>query len=412
MQLTVRDGYIQPDGLWQMNFSLAGILWLLGSIMGGVWIVLTVRCVISNIRKFIIHSRLYGANILEEDEAVIEEFLRIKKKLKIRGKIRLYRNDMLSQPMIHGIFFCSVILPYQEYSREQLTVIFHHELIHYKSHDSFFKMCGICIDAMQHLNLFFPNLTEHINEWSEFHCDMWAIDAISDEVDAGRYFEVIVDSAGEVPDRRDADYIFSMLCESQLRLERRIEYMKKYKSVKRATKGAAAAFAFVFVMASVTTTYAAGTKMAGMHDDIYRYAEVTVGEDAETEELEEFYLPAAEDDTYEELIYANPELEVISPLLDANEVVSFSWTVNPDTRHVTNAFYVSAGQKITISCSSAPASSTYWIGIQDGWNNVRYVEGTGSLAHTFTIESSGNYRVLVQNRSSVDITSGGSYYFY
>ena len=117
------------------------------------------------------------------------------------------------------------------------------------------------------------------------------------------------------------------------------------------------------------------------------------------------------DRSYDTLEYAYPELEVISPLLSANEQVSFNWSVSPGTRMVSNQFWVSKGQTIHIGSTAVPDSSKYWIGIMDGLNNARYVEGSGSLAHDFAITSSGHYRVFVQNRSSVQINAVGSYYF-
>lgn len=166
---------------------------------------------------------------------------------------------------------------------------------------------------------------------------------------------------------------------------------------------------------SVTTTYAATSKVADVHDYLYKNVEVTtdVTDTVEETGLEENYLPAALDDTYDELVYANPELEIISPILDANVVQSFSWSVAPGTRTVTNTFYVSSGQHISVAAVATPSTTTYWIGIMDKWNNVYYVEGTGALSHNFTANSSGNYRVLVQNRgSSGNLTAVGSYYYY
>ena len=78
---------------------------------------------------------------------------------------------------------------------------------------------------------------------------------------------------------------------------------------------------------------------------------------------------------------------------------------------MSNQFWVTKGQTIHIGSTAIPDSSTYWIGIMDGLNNARYVEGSGSLSHDFAITSSGHYRVFVQNRSNVQITAGGTYYF-
>lgn len=412
MQLTLRDGYVQTDDLWQLNFSFAGILWILGIAVVLFWIIFSVRCIMECVQSYIAQQNIYRYNVPEENEAVLQEFLRIKKKLKIRRNIRLYRNSEIESPGIVGIFRYRILLPNRKYSKEQLTVIFHHELMHYKSRDSFFKLCGKCVVTLQHLNPLAKELMAWLNEWSELQCDVRAIAAISDELDAGRYFEMIVDSMDRPTERTYEDYIFSGLYESQVRLERRIEYMKKYTKIKKAAKGMTALCAFAFAIMSVTTTYAAGTQLAEAHDYIYQNTEVTGVDSTAEEELEEIYVPASSDNTYEELVYDNPEMELICPILDSNTPVAFQWSVNPGVRHVSSNFYVSAGQTISVSAVATPGGNTFWIGIQDGWNNVRYVEGTGSLSHNFAITSSGNYRVLVQNRSSVTLTATGAYSYY
>ena len=127
--------------------------------------------------------------------------------------------------------------------------------------------------------------------------------------------------------------------------------------------------------------------------------------------LEEQQILGVMDRSYDTLEYAYPELEVISPLLSANEVASFNWSVSPGTRMVSNQFWVTKGQTIHMAAVATPDGNTFWIGIMDGLNNARYVEGTGNLSHAFSITSSGHYRVFVQNRSSVQINAAGSYYF-
>ena len=150
MQSTRRDGYIRVDGIWQMNFSLNGLLWILGTIAEGAWLYLTARSIFRYIRGASKQRDTFGGNIPEEDEIAIEEFERIKKKLNIRRKIRLYRNDMVSSPMIRGVFFPTIILPFRDYDREQLKVIFHHELIHYKGQDLLCKGIALIVSVVQH----------------------------------------------------------------------------------------------------------------------------------------------------------------------------------------------------------------------------------------------------------------------
>ena len=186
--------------------------------------------------------------------------------------------------------------------------------------------------------------------------------------------------------------------------------MGKYDG-KAASRLASVCFAAAFVLVSVTPIYAAGNEAADVHDDIYQNVEAVTADGGEEIVLEEQQILGVMDRTYDTLEYAYPELEVISPLLSANEMASFNWSVSPGTRMVSNQFWVTKGQTIHMAATASPSSSTFWIGIMDGLNNARYVEGSGSLSHDFAITSSGHYRVFVQNRSSAQINAVGSYYF-
>lgn len=249
-------------------------------------------------------------------------------------------------------------------------------------------------------------------EWAEYNCDLRAVDAMKDELNAACYFKMIIESMRDTAPKQEENHIFSGLCESRCRLERRIEYMRKYGKVKATVGKMAAMMALVFTLTSVTTVYAASNEMAVAYDKLYQSVEVKAAETSPSEKLKEFYLPAAMDDTYEVMEYANPEAEFIMPAIKENEIISFNWDVSPGVRKVSTSFYVKAGQVISMSASASPASSTYWIGIMDGLNSVRYVEGTGSMGHDFKIESSGRYRVLVQNRGNETLNAAGNYYVY
>lgn len=415
IQLTVRNGYLQTSDLWQMNFSLTGITRWLVALLAAVWLVLSVRHLIDYRRNSRHWRELLRQSIPEDRKDIWDEFERVKRKLKIHRNIRLYRTGGLPGPMIVGILSPRILIPDVEYSREQFTVIFYHELTHYRNFDLFYKLCGFCVGMIQHLNIVSDRLLESLDEWSECECDRKAITAMSSEMTAGRYFELIMEIKRNTPETPGEDYIFSMLCESQLRLERRIDYMRRYGEIKRVAKGVTAAMAFAFVMFSVTTAYAAGTELAAAHDYVYKKAEevdVMQMETKASEGLIPFYLSASEDDSYKEIVYDEETIGLIMPLLAENEVTTFNWTVDPGVRHVSSKISLKKGQKISISCSSAPSTVTYWLGIMAGDGHVTCVEGNGSMAYTFEIKDSSSYRVLVQNRGSSTLTAGGSYYYY
>ena len=145
-----------------------------------------------------------------------------------------------------------------------------------------------------------------------------AIEAIGDEMSAGRYFQVIIETAGRATQIPEDDSVFSMLCESEIQLERRIEYMKRYQKMTRRTKVYSAALAVLFLLLNVTTTYAAGMKLSELHGKLYGLTENAVREDT-GEPPVEHYLPAEEDDCAEEdIVYVPQEAGLYN--LEENEI--------------------------------------------------------------------------------------------
>lgn len=413
IQTARRDGYVYVDGLWQMNFGLAGMLRLIVDVVCLIWLILTGRQIY--VCLFVWHRRRLRRAALapETDARVCTEFERVKAKLHIRRPIGLYRSSTAFSPKTYGVYRCMIVLPDDTYSQKQLNVIFHHELMHCKSYDVFYKLCSVYIVSFYRTKGLGYKLLVLLNEWSEYYCDIRAIEAIRDEMSAAEYFRMILDVIEQRAGRRKAENDFSGLGESRSRLERRIDYMMKYKNVKARLNATAVAIAALFVLTNVTTVYAAESGLSDLYDILYQKVEPTMAEVNKSEDLEEFYIPAAEDDTYERLEYANPEGETVAPALDENEIVSFNWTVSAGTRTASKTFYVKEGQNISMAAAVSPGGSTYWMGIMDPQNSVRYVEGTGSMGHEFAVSQSGFYRVFVQNRgSSGSITASGSYYIY
>ncbi len=413
MQLTMRDGYLQADGPLQANFSLTGFMWIFFALLAAVWMILTAHGLFLRVREWFVRREITGGNIPEEDAVAEEEFERIRRKLHIRRRIGLCRNDMVTSPQICGILRSYVVLPYRDFTRDELIVIFHHELTHYKSRDMFFKVCAVYVELTQHLNPFAGELYRLIDEWCEYHCDSRAVTALSDELDVAHYFEAIVESVRRKPQQQDGEYIFSMLCESQLQLERRIDYMKKYMGITKRAKACGVLLAFGFAMCSVTTTYAAGTQLSEAHDMLYQSMEATAQETALADTSEEIYLPAAEDNDGALWVYEDPtETDISTYSLDEDELVTIEWSIPSGSRHISNTFHVDEGQSISIAVVATPANCLCWIGIMDTWNNVRYVSGYANLSHAFEITDSGSYRVFVQNKGKRTVTATGGYFYY
>lgn len=412
MQIGLRGGYVRIAGVWQMKFALTGAMRGLAVVVVAGWFLLTGRQIY--VCLFSYHKRRKRKHILipEEDERVLTELARIKKKLGLRRTVDVYRSSSVFSPRTYGVFRCVIVLPERTYSKEQLIAIFHHELMHCKSFDVFYKLCMEGVGMVGHIGAIRRLIQAELNEWSEYNCDLRAMEAMRDEIGAMRYFEMVLSIMSDETQVGEEEIHFSGLSEKRLRLERRIDYMKRYGNVKQKLNGAAIALAAVFVLTNVTTVYAAGSQVAKVHDVLYRSMEPKVEEGNKEIDLKEFVIPAAEDHSYERIEYQDTVQETVEDRMSENEIVSFSWTVVPGTRTASKTFHVREGQSISMSVSAVPANTTYWIGIMDPQNSVRYVKGENSLSHSFAVNQSGFYRVFVENIGTSDLTASGSYFIY
>ena len=78
IQLTVRDGYIQTDDIWQLNFMATDIVNLLLGAAGLVWIGLSIGCLGQYALQSMRWNRQFWDSIPVEDEMALVEFARVK----------------------------------------------------------------------------------------------------------------------------------------------------------------------------------------------------------------------------------------------------------------------------------------------------------------------------------------------
>lgn len=163
VRLTWR-GYLRTESIWKPNFEMAGDMDLVFGIAGIIWLVFLIKNVADSMVEFIRWKRLCRYRIPVADEQVCAEFLKVKNMLHIHRKIGIYYSSSIQSPMVTGVFQYNILLPKDHYSKEELTVIFCHELVHCKHNDPFFKSCSIYIGAMQHMTSGAKHILSWINE--------------------------------------------------------------------------------------------------------------------------------------------------------------------------------------------------------------------------------------------------------
>ena len=84
-------------------------------------------------------------------------------------KVRICRK--IISPMITGLFRPTLLLPHEEYANTDLTVILHHELVHYRRNDLWFKLLLIFANALHWFNPLIYIMVREANKDIEISCD-------------------------------------------------------------------------------------------------------------------------------------------------------------------------------------------------------------------------------------------------
>ena len=377
-------------------------------LIAGAWFLLTmyniIRFSVKNLRRY----QLFCGNIPEDDEDAIRIFYDVKKELKLRGKVKLVRNDLLGSPIVTGVLKRTVILPYRPYEEWELKVIFTHELTHFKKHDLVFKALAIWIVIFQSFNPPSYWISNILDQWSEQDCDRRVMERRAPEGLTNQdYFHVIWDMMMHMDKPMYDYYNFSMLFENEDSLERRVDFMKLHgKDFRKVSRIVTALLVAGFVMVSSEVSYAAGIGVAKVSDYVYKSTQTIDVADGTLlfKDAIEFTVSAEESALVEQVC---PDGDGIMPA-DSD---SFNWNIPIEKRYVTPLKWMRKDEPVSIAVVTTPSDALYWYGLMYPSNSCTVCEVTGTSSHVFDVPKSGFYRILVENRSDVEIHAVGGYSF-
>ncbi|MCM1156849.1 MAG: hypothetical protein NC392_15950, partial [Roseburia sp.] len=407
VRLVRRNGYIQGDDWWRMAFRVTGTVGAVFLLLWLVWGIRTACAVFRVLKKQRSKKKKRAVSFPEKEGAALEEFRAVKKKMRIRGFVGLYRAKGIRSPKTTGALFARVFLPYlygYEYTEEQLDVIYSHELTHYKSGDAAYKLCSLLAGLywIFRFTVFARERDEMLTEWSERSCDIGAIKALRGRMTGKDYFRVIL----EMIDQQKAVFgengaAAAGLVDGSLRLERRMEYVRRYEETMRTPKSIRALFAASFMTANLATACLAGFVLADVNDMLYRMTE-HVSVEAVQDDLEMKALSGRDDDTYVRMETAKDEPGL--RILQEGEKVRESWTVTPGVRYISGRLSLKQGRRVKIFCTTVSDTETVWVGLMKEDNkDIQYIEEKGNFSYLFTVLQDGEYHVFVQNSGSSDI---------
>lgn len=109
----------------------------------------------------------------------------------IRKTIRLFHCPNIGSPMIVGLLRSTLLLPDEDFSEDELALVFRHELVHLKRRDLLIKLGLTLACALHWFNPAVYLLARQINFWQESACDETVISHGSME-DKQFYSETII----------------------------------------------------------------------------------------------------------------------------------------------------------------------------------------------------------------------------
>lgn len=352
-----------------------------------------------------LHGKLQG--LLPCEAEVCARFEEVYRSLGGKGqRLQLFCSYSFAAPCMCGILRPKVILPAERYGKDELQVIFTHEITHYLQGDMLLKWSILLLRAVHFFNPLAWLLCREVRKWSEYACDARACRAIGG---AKRYFQVIADMALFSSE----GVLAAQLTESKNELVKRMEKMKRMNGNRKVgfmAKLAAVTLAGAAFTAGSVSVYAATVKSADGYEYLYHLTDVGVEEEYVpwVNEHEEY----TEEGTAEGIVVRIGEVNRSSRSYPS--YASFEWTVGGGELVETEAFSCKTGDTISVNIGISPNNISVKVGIIKPDGKKTYIWGKGSnVTHEFSVSSDGSYKVFVENgtKTTVEIV-GGSYRVY
>ncbi|MCM1523921.1 MAG: M56 family metallopeptidase [Ruminococcus sp.] len=174
-------------GTWEyaQTVDLADYLlpvYIIGVIVYLIWLIGGYISLNRIVKKF--------GHVPQKDHSDILQTVKVKKlpEIVVCGKI--------SSPMLMGFKHPKIILPHENYTKEEASFIIAHELVHLKRHDLYLKLLIHIITALQWVNPFIYIFSRTVFEDIEITCDSAALEHFNEDQTAA-YMRLMARSAAK-----------------------------------------------------------------------------------------------------------------------------------------------------------------------------------------------------------------------
>lgn len=377
----------------QKVFALLGFVWIFS------FIVLFARKLYMRCQRM----RVFDGNIPEEDVETQAMFEKICDQLGIAGKVSLYRNDLIRMPYMTYWHGYAVVIPLERYTREETAVILYHELCHYLNRDLYVGTVSCIVSLLHAINPFVPVMLRQLSLACEEYCDRRACQEGVDVFSEKEYFLTILKVLSEEEKRERYD-LFT-LADSIGDYEKRVRCMKRYHEHGEIKKRTEVVLSVCFILGSSITAFVVGEGMTTAYAKAVEVTDIRAEENMGSVYFTETNVISDEEmiEEFTRVYDLNPDDIIMMGEEDIEKVggcIYIDWPLEAGKVKMTSGFWKEEGSKITITTVGELDDGMYQMGIKGTNDNMRYVEGTGTLQHDFLISKKGNYYFFVTNLDS------------
>ena len=348
-----------------------------------------------------IHKRLkYLINtacMCEKEVVDTKEIWR--KKLKIRQKIEVKYSYTIATPIICRVLKPVILLPARDYSREELDVIFVHELMHRKHKDILWKQLCAFARIVFWWNPLIQRFVYVVDSWNESYCDYAVTQVLKDKK---QYFTTVC-RLGIQPFQKGA-YLCAALYEDKNQLKTRIY---RIKAMQDTNKKAAAQISVVMILLLVS--FGSVVLITQGYHRIYMSTIMMLGDIQQ-----EIYLKEGGAET-RDIIMNLKEYDHIRwnkklPVVKMKENIkkgnynAFFQKLKSQNRMESNWIYLKKGEIVSFNLQDMQdetlnkRDTDFISGIMDVNGRERYVMASSQILHDFEIQKKGRYKFFIENR--------------
>lgn len=348
-----------------------------------------------------IHKRLkYLINtacMCEKEVVDTKEIWR--KKLKIRQKIEVKYSYTIATPIICRVLKPVILLPARDYSREELDVIFVHELMHCKHKDILWKQLCAFTCIVFWWNPLIQRFVYVVDSWNESYCNYAVTQVLKNKK---QYFTTVC-RLGIQPFQKGA-YLCAALYEDKNQLKTRIY---RIKAMQDTNKKAAAQISAVMILLLVS--FGSVVLITQGYHRIYMSTIMMLGDIQQ-----EIYLKEGGAET-RDIIMNLKEYDHIRwnkklPVVKMKENIkkgnynAFFQKLKSQNRMESNWIYLKKGEIVSFNLQDMQdetlnkRDTDFISGIMDVNGRERYVMASSQILHDFEIQKEGRYKFFIENR--------------